>query len=125
MIRIHLSAEDRRAVEQVSRQAVGRVALRAQMVLLCGRGYTVPQIAQIHDCGEDVVRTWLHRYQEAGIAGLDDEPRSGRPPKDRLAAEIVDTQASQPPDCSGHAQTFWTVATLTAFLGSRFRLVLS
>jgi transposase len=95
------------------------------MVLLCARGYSVPQIAQIHDCGEDVVRTWLHRYQDRGVAGLADEPRSGRPPKDRLAAEIVDTQASQPPDCSGHAQAYWTVATLTAFLLSRFRLVLS
>src|SRR5918911_182965 len=57
--------------------------------------------------------------------GLADEPRSGRPPKDRLAAQIVDTQAGQAPDCSGHVRSFWTVATLTAFLLSRFRLALS
>jgi transposase len=120
-----LSDEQRRALQQVSRQAVGRVALRAQMVLLCARGYRVPQIAQIHDCGEDVVRLWLHRYRAEGIAGLADEPRRGRPPQDRLAAEIVDTQASQAPECSGHARSFWTVATLTAFLLSRFRLALS
>jgi hypothetical protein len=42
-----------------------------------------------------------------------------------LAAQIVDTQASQAPNCSGHARSFWTVATLTAFLFSRFRLALS
>jgi transposase len=125
MIRMQLSADERHALTQVSRQAIGRVASRAQMVLLCGRGYAVPQIAQIQDCGEDVVRTWLHRYQVQGVAGLEDEPRSGRPPKDRLAAEIVDTQASQPPDCSGHTRAYWTVATLAAFLLSRFRLVLS
>jgi transposase len=120
-----LTDEQRREVQQVSRQAVGRVALRAQMVLLCERGYRVPQIAQIHDCGEDVVRLWLHRYGEAGIAGLADEPRGGRPPKDRLAVEIVDTQASQSPECSGHARSCWTVATLTAYLCGRFRLALS
>ena len=125
MIRMDLSDEQRRELQQVSRQAVGRVALRAHMVLLCVRGYRVPQIAQIHDCGEDVVRLWLHRYRTVGIAGLADEPRSGRPPKDRLAAQIVDTQASQAPDCSGPARSFWTVATLTAFLLSRFRLALS
>src|SRR5207237_8006631 len=125
MIRLDWSEEERREVQQVSRQAVGRVALRAQMVLLCARGYRVPQIAQIHDCGEDVVRLWLHRYHAAGIAGLADDPRSWRPPKDRLAAEIVDTQASQAPQCAGHARSFWTVATLTAFLLSRFRLALS
>jgi hypothetical protein len=50
-------------VEQVSRQVVGRVALRGRMVLLAGRSCRVPQIAAIHDCGEDVVRPWLHRYQ--------------------------------------------------------------
>jgi transposase len=125
MIRMDVSDEQRPELQQVSRQAVGRVALRAQMVLLCARGYRVPQIAQIHDCGEDVVRLWLHRYRAEGIAGLADEPRSGRPPKDRLAAQIVDTQASQAPACSGHARSFWTVATLTAFLLSRFRLALS
>src|SRR5437588_1915563 len=115
MIRLDLSEEERAALQQVSRQAVGRVALRAQMVLLCARGYRVPQIAQIHDCGEDVVRLWLHRYEQEGIAGLEDEPRRGRPPKDRLAVEIVDTQAGQAPQCAGHARSFWTVATLTAF----------
>ncbi len=125
MLRMDLPDAQRRELQQVSRQAVGRVALRAQMVLLCDRGYRVPQIAQIHDCGEDVVRLWLHRYAEEGISGLADEPRSGRPPKDRLAVEIVDTQASQSPECSGHARSFWTVATLTAFLCSRFRLALS
>src|SRR5256885_16782019 len=106
MIRLDLSDEERREVQQVSRQAVGRVALRAQMVLLCARGYRVPQIAQIHDCGEDVVRLWLHRYHAAGIAGLADEPRSGRPPKDRLAAEVVDTPARQTPPMPGHAGDF-------------------
>jgi transposase len=125
MIRMNLSEDQRRELQEASRQAVGRVALRAQMVLLCDRGYRVPQIAQIHECGEDVVRLWLHRYAEEGISGLTDEPRSGRPPKDRLAAMIVDTQASQSPECSGHARSFWTVATLTAFLCSRFRLTLS
>ena len=112
-------------MEQVSRQAVGRVALRAHMVLLAGRGYRVPQIAAIHDCGEDVVRHGLHRYQDLGGAGLEDAPRSGRPPKDPLAGRIVDTQASQSPECSGHVQSCWTVALLTAFLATRFGLVLS
>ena len=125
MIRLQLSEEQRAELTQVSRQAVGRVALRAQMVLLSGRGYSVPQIARIHDSGMDVVRTWLHRYEEQGVAGLEDEPRSGRPPKDPLAGDIIDTQARQSPRNSGHVQGCWTVALLTAFLATRFGLVLS
>jgi transposase len=112
-------------LKQVSRQAVGRVALRAQMILLLGRGFSVPQIATVHDCGEDVVRNWLHRYEQHGIAGLEDEPKSGRPPKEPLAEQIVDSQASQSPPCSGHIQSCWSVRLLTSFLGVRFHLSLS
>jgi len=112
MIHLHLTEDQRQELHRVSRQAVGRVALRAHMVLLSGRAYTVPQIATIHACGQDVVRTWLHRYGAEGVGGLEDESRSGRPPQDALAAQIVDTQASQSPPCSGHVQTCWTVATL-------------
>jgi transposase len=125
MLFVSLNEDQRQALQQVSRQAVGRVALRAQMVLLSGRGYDVPAIAAIHDCGEEVVRTWLHRYEREGVAGLADEPRSGRPPKDPLAQPIIDAQASQPPDCSGHVQSGWTVVLLAAFLARRFHLQLS
>src|SRR5205823_2968466 len=120
MNHVQLTDEQQAELRQVGRQAVGRVALRAQMVLLSGRGYSVPEIAEIHDCGLDVVRTWLHRYEQEGVAGLEDEPRSGRPPKDPLAGAIVDAQAGQSPTCSGHVQSCWTVALLTAFLAARF-----
>jgi transposase len=125
MIHLELTDAQQRELEGASRHAIGRVALRAHMVLLAGRGYSVPQIAAIHACGTDVVRTWLHRYVQQGVAGLEDHPRSGRPPQDREAGPIVDAQASQSPRCSGHVQACWSVALLAAFLVRRFRLVLS
>ena len=83
MVRIGpLSDEQRQALEQVRRRAVGRVSQRAHMVLLSARGYTVEQIAEIFGMGEDVVRTWLHRYEQDGPLRLDDRPRPGRPPSD-------------------------------------------
>jgi transposase len=125
MIHLQLTDAQRQELEGVSRQAIGRVALRAHMVLLAGRGYSVAQIATIHSCGRDVARTWLHRYAQQGVAGLEDDARSGRPPKDRQAGSIVDAQTSQSPRCSGHVQACWSVALLAAFLARRFRLVLS
>jgi hypothetical protein len=59
------------------------------------------------------------------VAGLQDEPKSGRPPKDPLARHIVDAQAGPSPECAGLVQTCWTVALLVAFLAARFRLALS
>src|SRR5690348_6350394 len=100
-----LSASQRQGLERLRRRAVGRVSQRAHMVLLSGRGYTVQDIAVIFACGEDVVRQWLHRYAAQGEPGLEDLPRVGRPPKDRLAPLIIDAQMSQPPPRSGHVQT--------------------
>src|SRR6266571_6143375 len=120
-----LDAEQRRTLRQLTRRAVGRVALRAQMVLLSSRGYPVVQIAAIFEVGEDVVRTWLHRYRQDGPDGLADRPRPGRPPKDRLARQIVDTQMHNSPRANGLVQACWTVGLLAAFLAARFRLALS
>src|SRR3954451_13371654 len=126
MIRIGpLSDEQRRALEGVRRRAVGRVSQRAHMVLLSAPGYTVEQSAEIFGVGEDVVRKWLHRYERQGPLGLDDRPRPGRPPKERLARHIVDTQASNPPCNNGLVQGCWTAGLLAAFLAARFRVALS
>jgi transposase len=126
MVRIGpLSDEQRQTLERVRRRAVGRVSQRAHMVLLSARGYTVEQIAEIFGMGEDVVRTWLDRYEQDGPLGLDDRPRPGRPPKDRLARHIVDAQASNPPCNNGLVPGCWTAGLLAAFLATRFRLVLS
>jgi hypothetical protein len=76
-----LSCDERRSLRSLRRQAVGRVALRAQMVLLSARGYSVRQIATLLEEGESTVRTWLRRYEQQGIAGLTDLPRPGRPRK--------------------------------------------
>jgi transposase len=120
-----LADPERQVLERLRRRAVGRVSQRAHMVLLSTRGYSVPQLAAIFDVGEDVVRTWLHRYQQAGPAGLADRPRPGRPPRDRLARPIIDAQASNRPCNSGLVQGCWTAGLLAAFLAARFRLVLS
>ncbi|SRR6266581_3050880 len=120
-----LTDGQRQALERLRRRAVGRVSQRAHMVLLSARGYSVPRIAEIFAVGQDVVRTWLHRYARQGPAGLDDRPRPGRPPKDRLARHIVDAQAANSPGSSGLVQGFWTATLLAGFLAARFRLVLA
>jgi transposase len=99
--------------------------MRAQMVLLSAKGYSATQIAEMFDLGPERVRHWLRRYREAGPGGLADRPRPGRPPKDRLARQIVEAQASNGPGSSGLVQGFWTAGLLAAFLASRFGLVLS
>ena len=68
-------------LERMTRQEVGRVAMRAHMILLSARGYTVPQIEEIHNTSNVTVYKWFDRFDEQGPQGLYDEPRFGRPPK--------------------------------------------
>jgi transposase len=80
MIRIQLTPEQRAELERISEQGkVGRMAYRAQMVLLADQGHHVPKIAETQHCSVETVRVWLRRYQLGGVAGLADR-RRGRPP---------------------------------------------
>lgn len=110
----------------MTRQAIGRVAQRAQMVLLSAQGRTVPEIARIFAVEYKTVRKWLRRFDTEGPAGLYDEPRSGRPRKltDGVRSKLVE-MVQQDPEQSGYCATFWTVAMLVLALTDQLRVRLS
>ncbi len=51
---------------------------RAQALLLSAKGYTLEQIADVLDTTRIAVSDWLDRWQEQGLDGLADAPKSGR-----------------------------------------------
>lgn len=66
------------------------------------------------------MRKWLRRYEQRGVAGLSDLPRSGRPSRLTPGVEqAVLMQVNQPPWTFGYVFAFWSVATLTQHLVSR------
>ena len=120
-----LAADQRQALERL-RRARRRAGLAA-------RAYGAAQRPRVHRPADSRqsstwARTWCALaapLPAGGPRGLDDRPRPGRPPQDRLARQIVDTQASNPPRNSGLVQSCWTAGLLAAFLAARFGLVLS
>lgn len=52
---------------------------RVRMVLHARAGQTSVAIAQRLGCTDRVVRKWVRRYNEGGLSGLRDLPRSGQP----------------------------------------------
>jgi transposase len=57
-----------------------RLVFRAQILLSCAEGLPHRQIKrQLHTSVDAVVR-WRGRYEREGLDGLQDRPRSGRPP---------------------------------------------
>jgi len=100
-------------LERMTRQEVGRVAMRAHIVLLSARGYTVPEIVKIHDTSNTTVYKWFDRFDAQGPEGLYDQPRAGRPPKvtDEVKKTLEET-LDDPPTQQGYTFTVWTVALL-------------
>jgi transposase len=56
---------------------------RCQMILFSAQKKSVPEVAALTFFGEDAVLYRIERYQQEGIDGLSERPRSGRPPKSR------------------------------------------
>ncbi len=63
-----------------------RVRRRAHALLLVAEGRTVAAVARLFETGPNRIRAWRARFLAGGRRGLDDEPRSGRPPKLNAAA---------------------------------------
>ncbi len=113
-------------LKRMTRQEVGRVSQRAQMILLSAQRRTVPEIAGIFDVEYTTVRKWIRRFDAAGPAGLYDEPRSGRPHKlTRTIHDKLLRMIQQDPEQSGYQATFWTVAMLVLAIADQLRIHVS
>ena len=68
-------------IEQLHAELHGqwRQAARAVMILLSSHGLAPGQVAELLDCHPATVRRWIGRFNDEGLAGLADRPRSGRP----------------------------------------------
>ena len=104
-------------LHRMTRQEIGRVSQRAQMVLLSARGHTVPDIGRLFETSRVTVRFWLRRFDVAGPAGLYDDPRTGRPRQigPEVAATVVELVEDDPRQ-AGYLASVWTVAMLRLVL---------
>lgn len=77
-----LSDTEQASLETTYRQSrKHRERQRAHAILLSAQGYSLDQLASILESDRDTISRWLDRWQERGIVGLTDAPRSGRPAK--------------------------------------------
>ena len=112
------AAEVRRRAH--SRTEPARVVERARIIWFLQQGERVPAVARAVGVSEKTVRLWLKRFNEYGLEGLRDDPRSGRPPTYTseaigavLATAITAPQSLDLPFAS------WTLDRLTSYLHER------
>lgn len=114
-----VTSEERAAVAKLahSRTAPARAVERARVVLAARDGELVEQIAAQQRLSRNTVYMWLHRFEERGLAGVEDRTRSGRPrtyPSEQVGV-IVATALTKPATL-GLPFAAWTLDRLVAYL---------
>ena len=81
--RLRVARPDRKVLEfwLRSRKVNRCLAERARIVLLTSEGMSVVKISERLQVTRPTVYKWRQRYEESGVEGLRDQPRSGRPTK--------------------------------------------
>ena len=114
-----LTDEEQAAIERLAhaRTAPARQVERARIIWRAGRGHDVAEIADQLCVRASMVRGWIHRFNAAGVNGLEDRPRAGRPPTYSpeqvatvIATALTDPKALDLPFAS------WTLDRLAAYL---------
>jgi transposase len=115
---VALTAEQRSELSTLvsDRSVDAVVAGRARMVLWRDDGYSAEQVAALAGVSRPTVNTWVRRYAEAGLVGLYDQPRPGKPVQvpGAVRARILALTRTSPP--AGTGVTHWSSRTLAGWL---------
>jgi transposase len=99
------------------------VRSRCQMILLSAQGHGAAEIARLTFFDQDTVLFWFDRYEADGLDGLQDRPRSGRPPKmTGPSRDELEQAADQDPRQAGHPFSVWTCGDLAHYLAQKGHL---
>src|SRR5512138_1994592 len=102
---VALTAAQREELSTVvnSRSVDAVVANRARMVLWRDEGRSANDVAMLAGVSRPTVNTWVRRYAEAGLDGLFDQPRPGKPAQvsGQVRARILALTRTTPPSSTG------------------------
>lgn len=121
-------AEERQELERLSRssKAAHKQVERAKVLLLKAAGYSTAQVAQEVRRGEGMVRWTVRRFNEGGLAGLGDAPRSGRPPaySQEQRGQLI-AAARTHPQAVGVKVGHWTLDRLVEYVNQQLGIGIS
>ncbi len=114
---MHLNTEERTGLESMISVGYDRsVSARAQMILWRAEGRSVAEIAVMAGTTKPTVYNWIARYEQEGLAGLDDRKSPGRPRtvSGRDRARILALTRLPPPEETG--LTHWSSYEMAKYL---------
>jgi DNA-binding GntR family transcriptional regulator/transposase len=120
---LQITDSDRAALAKLtaSRRTPRGQSTRANIVLACAEG-TVADAARRCGVSFSTASKWKHRYEECGIEGLADEPRTGRPAAtDEVVHRALTCVLRQPPAGRWTTRSIAEAAGLSQSTVSRIR----
>jgi transposase len=86
---------------------------RAKIILALDQGWTPTAVAEAQQVSAKSVHKWRNRYLEAGIDGLYDQPRSGRPTKitEKTVKRVLELTTQYVPE----EATQWSVQLMAKY----------
>jgi transposase len=112
-----VAAADRRVLDRWlrSRKTKCSLAERARIVLLSADGVSATEIQKRLEVSRPTVFKWRKRYREAGLEGLRDSPRSGRPTEltEAMVKKILHLTTKRIPKEATH----WSTRLMARYAG--------
>lgn len=123
-----LTEEELESLQRLSRmrKAPNRLVERARMVLWAHQGKSPAQITTELGRHRQTVYRYLKRFNARGLAGLDDEPRPGRPwlYSEEERGQIIATARTHPQKL-GRPYGHWTLSRLVEYLNHEMEIGIS
>ena len=114
-----MSGQELNAIKMLahSRTEPAGLVQRARIILMRREGIRVMEIAEQLRICDRTVRRWVYRFNDAGLDGLRDNSRAGRPPTytQEQHSEVVATSLTDPQSL-GLPFGSWTLDRLQAYL---------
>jgi transposase len=111
--------------QEIQRSEDSRYDHRLHGVLLVAQGMTCPEVARLLGDAPRSLAYWVHRFQQQGLAGLQEGQRSGRPSRldEKQMAGINRVLRGKPSD-AGMRVNLWDGKTLAAWIQKEYGIQL-
>jgi len=112
--------------DEIRRSEESRYDHRLHGVLLVAEGFSCHEVSKLLGDSPRTVEYWVHRFEDRGLAGLQEGERSGRPTQlTGPQFERIDLILRNAPRAVGLQANLWDGPTLRQWLKSEFNVELS
>lgn len=101
------------------------IGIRLYAVYQVSIGQSTRKLENLYNTSFKQICNWVHRFEESGLAGLKDKPKSGRNPKltEENLKELSTVLHNNRPDEFGYNTATWNGPILKEYIQKHFQVI--